>query len=114
MDAVISSVTTLNENKYTFKYSTVSDYITAISTEIEEDSLELETYTGDFMPIFDSSLSAYYSGFFSSRPNFKKLIKSYNSLVYTSNSLFSLHYFRKDYDLDDLIDKLTTAKQVNE
>ena len=71
---------------FEFKYSTPSLYMEAVKQEAKENSIEFPVYKDDFFPLLMQYESHYWSGYYTSRPNFKKLIRD---LTYQSHmSLF--------------------------
>jgi hypothetical protein len=66
-------------DEFDFIYSTPSKYMAAIRAE----GLEFPVYRGDFLPLMMQHPSHYWSGFFTSRPGFKKALRdaSYSSFV---------------------------------
>jgi alpha-mannosidase len=58
-------------NSYTVKYSTPRKYVEAVKQEL---GANLKTFKGDFFPYIDE-LSHIWTGYFSSRPNFKRQIR---------------------------------------
>ncbi len=60
---------------FKFKYSTVQEYITAVREEGKSKGLVWPEYNHDFLPITSNFPGHIWSGYFSSRPNFKQLIR---------------------------------------
>lgn len=86
-------------DKFEFKYSTPSLYMEALRKEAEERELEFPVYNDDFFPLLMQYPSHYWSGYFTSRPNFKKLIRdltyqSFMSLFQYSSQLISNEDFK--------------------
>lgn len=64
-----------------FKYSTVQEYITTVQSEANKlNSFKWPEYYGDFLPITSNFPGSTWSGYFTSRPNFKKLIRQFSAI----------------------------------
>ena len=66
--------------KFKFVYSTAQEYVDAVRNDQEEMDIEWPTYTGDFFPLTGNFPGHTWSGYFSSRPNFKKLIREFSAV----------------------------------
>ena len=71
-------------------YSTPSMYVDALSRE----KIEFPHQFGDLMPYADNAES-YWTGFFSSRPNDKLMIRDASHLLHSSNDLFALEHLKR-------------------
>ena len=80
----------------TFKYSTPSQYLKEVKSEIEQKNIELQVYSGDFFPVYEIWKDVHWNGYYTSRPNFKKLIRDLASIAYQSSTLYGFNWFKKD------------------
>ena len=87
---------TSRTSRFKFVYSTVEEYYQAAIKEIQEKNITLAEYHDDFLPLQMEQEESFWSGYYTSRPNFKKMIREYSSLTQASNTLFSLDRFRAD------------------
>lgn len=53
-------------------------------------------YNGDFFPYNGVFPGHYWTGYFTSRSSFKKQIKDFSSLTYSSSTFYALEYLRGD------------------
>jgi hypothetical protein len=72
-------------DKYFFRYSTPSDYIDAIA----KNNILWPTKYDDMFPYSDNK-DAYWTGYFSSRPNFKEYIRRASSAFHAQNQLIAM------------------------
>lgn len=63
--------------KFLFKYSTVDEYFTAVKEEGKAANITWPLHTGDFFPYNGVYAGSYWSGYYTSRSGFKKLIRDY-------------------------------------
>lgn len=74
--------------RFRFHYSTVSEYFEAVKKEMQSSpKLQWPTYRGDFFPYNGIHAGSYWSGYYTSRPNFKKLIRDFTSISSSLNNL---------------------------
>ena len=74
--------------RFRFHYSTVSEYFEAVKKEMQASTkLQWPTYRGDFFPYNGIHPGSYWSGYYTSRPNFKKLIRDFTSISSSLNNL---------------------------
>jgi len=83
LDYINKNYKNLNIN---FKFSTPSEYIKAVKRDV--DISKLSQYQGDFLPFQDKQGNVM-SGYFSSKPDFKKEIKTTSSINHIENKLFA-------------------------
>lgn len=83
MDAMIEYMNTHHSDKYFFKYSTPSEYIDAV----KEMDISWPTKYDDMFPYADSK-DAYWTGFFTSRPNHKSYVRTQSSEYHASAQLY--------------------------
>ena len=62
---------------FRFKFSTVDEYFTALWKSKEQYKIEFPTHSGDFIPYNGVYVGTYWTGYFTSRPNFKRLVRDY-------------------------------------
>jgi hypothetical protein len=75
---------------FRFHYSTVGEYFEAVKSSMERsETLQWPVYRGDFFPYNGVHIGSYWSGYYTSRPNFKKLIRSYTGLSQSLENLIS-------------------------
>ena len=75
---------------FKFKYSTVQEYITAVQAEGKTKGIAWPEYNGDFLPITSNFPGHIWSGYFTSRPNFKQLIRQFSSVSQVSQTFYGL------------------------
>jgi len=81
MDNLIKISKSATDN-IVFKYSTATEYYHAVMAEINHTAnLELPTYTEDFMPLDQLQTDHFWTGYYTSRPNFKKYIRDLSGLT---------------------------------
>jgi lysosomal alpha-mannosidase len=61
--------------KFKFVYSTVQEYVDAVKAEQRAKSFEWPVYEGDFYPLTGNFPGHTWSGYYTSRPNFKRFIR---------------------------------------
>jgi hypothetical protein len=81
--------------KFDFRFSTVDDYFTAIQQKQRELNFTWPVFNGDFFPYNGYYLAHYWTGYYSSRPNFKKLIRDYTGIVQASDTFYALELLGK-------------------
>ena len=62
-------------------FSTVQEYYEAVIKEQKVQSFVWPTYDGDFFPYDGNGVGHVWSGFYTSRPNFKKQIREFASFA---------------------------------
>lgn len=62
---------------FRFFYSTVDEYFLALKKAQEKKQFKWPSHSGDFFPYNGVYAGSYWSGYYTSRPNFKKLIRDY-------------------------------------
>ena len=57
---------------------------------------------------------SFWTGYYTSRPNFKKFIRDLSSITFTSNSIYSLEWFKDDslFSISDLVDLSQTMSEL--
>lgn len=73
-----------------FKYSTVQEYMDAVKSEAVKHKIDWPEYNGDFLPIVNNYRGSIWSGYFTSRPNFKQLIRQFSSISQVSQTFYGL------------------------
>ena len=81
-----------NGQKFKFIYSTAHEYVDAVKKEQERLKFEWPVFHGDFYPLNGNYPGHYWTGYFTSRPNFKRSIRELSGLAYASNTLYALDY----------------------
>jgi len=84
MDSMIQYMNEHHGDKYFFRYSTPSDYIDALAKK----DVKWPTKYDDMFPYSDHP-DAYWTGFFTSRPNDKEYIRRASSNFHASNTLYA-------------------------
>eukprot|EP00347_Sterkiella_histriomuscorum_P019319 403342106 len=81
--------------KLIFQPSTVKEYYEAIMIKQQEMQFEWPTYSDDFFPYNGNFQQHLWTGYFTSRPYFKKQIKDFSSLAYSSTTFYALQHFKE-------------------
>ena len=84
-----------NGKKFKFKYSTAHNYLQALKRHEQKNDVEWPVYKGDFLPLNSNHPAHFWTGYFSSRPNFKRLLREASGTAMASNTLYSLDYLRE-------------------
>ncbi|CDW78460.1 lysosomal alpha-mannosidase [Stylonychia lemnae] len=77
------------EKKIIFKYSTTTEYLEAISQQKSLRGFDWPEYHDDFFPLNMNFPGHYWSGFYTSRPNFKSYVREFTGLTQQVSSMFS-------------------------
>lgn len=77
-------------SKFRFRMSTVEEYFTALRKTALKKNIEWQVHDGDFFPYNGIYGGHYWTGYFSSRQNFKRLIRSYTGLTQHVDTLVGL------------------------
>ena len=85
MDQVVKHINEEGTYGITIRYSTVSEYFAAVAKE----QTAVNVITGDFFPYADNA-DAYWTGYFTSRPVTKGLIRSTEAQVRTADLLYAM------------------------
>jgi len=105
----LGTVTT--EKPIKFRFSTVEEYYQAIhrpATQAKSTSqdelkvVEWPVYTGDFFP-YSSQAYHYWTGYYSSRPNFKRYVRQFTALASASSTLFAVDAIAKGTALENAL-----------
>lgn len=84
MDSLIKYMNENHGDRYLFKYSTPSDYIDALAKK----KIHWPTKYDDMFPYADGP-DAYWTGYFTSRPNDKEYIRRASSHFHASNLIYA-------------------------
>jgi Glycosyl hydrolases family 38 N-terminal domain len=76
--------------KFKFIYSTVDDYFTAIQKKQKELKFNWPEVNTDFFPYNGFHVAHYWTGYYTSRPNFKKLIRDFTGLTQASDTFYAI------------------------
>lgn len=91
MDQLVNEVKQ-HPDKYpgvTLRYSTLSEYFTAVSRESLERDVTFNVYRGDFFPYADNEES-YWTGYYSTRPHLKILSRELERVGHAAEMLYAL------------------------
>lgn len=94
MDNMIKYMNEYHSSQYILKYSTPSVYIDAL----KDKNVTWPTKYDDLFPYSDNAVS-YWTGYFTSRADDKRLVRMTSSNFHASNRLYALKMF--DENLDD-------------
>ncbi|PRP85041.1 hypothetical protein PROFUN_07225 [Planoprotostelium fungivorum] len=99
MDRLMQIVNNNPAYNMTFRYAFFSDYIRAVHSL----GLEWDVFQGDFFPFFEGEHTSW-TGFYTSRPSFKKYLRECDALLASAESILSLSRFNEttDYEAADL------------
>eukprot|EP00347_Sterkiella_histriomuscorum_P015208 403357903 len=115
MDQLISIVQGVTpKSRFNFKYSTVSEYYQAVTQEIKDKEIQMPAYYEDFMPLQQQYTDSYWTGYYSSRPNLKKLQRDLSSAAYMSGHLYAQEWFNKNADQAILAQKQQASMYINQ
>ena len=70
-------------------YSSPTQYLKALEDECYDTQLEYSNFQSDFIPITSFYEEQYWSGFYSSRPNFKRLLRFYSNFYFQMTNLYT-------------------------
>ena len=101
MDNMIEYMNSKHGNKYNFMYSTPSQYIDAVNKY----NVTWPTKYDDGFPYSDKA-NSYWTGYFTSRPNFKQYVRRASQSFRASGSLFAQRVIAHDLrekELNDII-----------
>jgi hypothetical protein len=66
---------------FKFRYSTAAEYLKAVQEEAAKtEGFEWPKYHGDFFPLTSNYPAHTWSGYYTSRPNFKYLIRQFSAI----------------------------------
>ncbi|XP_044269680.1 lysosomal alpha-mannosidase-like [Tribolium madens] len=99
MDKLITAFK--NNEKINLLYSTPSCYIKAVNDEATAKNLEFTLKTDDFFP-YGSDSHCYWTGYFTSRPNSKRLERIANNILQASKQLTSFSKINGNDHEEDL------------
>ncbi len=66
-------------------------YLEAVKKEKQDKSIKFPVFTDDFFPLVMQHPGHVWSGYYSSRPGFKKMIKSFSHQSFISMFQYSMH-----------------------
>eukprot|EP01135_Chromosphaera_perkinsii_P009684 Nk52_evm10s1837 gene=Nk52_evmTU10s1837 len=102
---VLKSYINANPSKYGMEiiYSTPPGYVNAVKTDLETSAIPLDTKVGDFFPYIDYGA---WTGFYTSRPAFKRQVRTASAFFSASTSLISqyqlLHHKLSPYGYEEI------------
>ena len=77
--------------KYKFKYSSMAEYLRYVQREAKENKIEWSRKTGDFWEYnYESVKYAYWTGFFTTHPDFKRTAAIFGDFTQSSQLINSL------------------------
>lgn len=86
-----------NNSNIKYRFSTPSEYIKAVRDE----KLPYDVYTEDLFPIAKAT-NEIWTGYFTSKPAFKKQIKDSSSLMHAHSKLFAQKVLQRDSDNEEI------------
>ena len=98
IDILITKLNQLSDRHVAF-YSTLENYLDHVKMDAKKKSIQWPTHTKDFFPLTTNNGDSYWTGFYTSRPNYKKAINHYSSIIFASSNLYSLSLLSDDNDL---------------
>jgi hypothetical protein len=81
--------------KFVFKYSTVDEYFAAVFKRQREANFTWPVYTSDFFPYNGYHMAHFWTGYFTSRPHFKKMVRDFTAQTHASDTYYSLQLIQK-------------------
>jgi hypothetical protein len=104
MEAMISYINTHNKHNVKVLMSTPSQYIEALKKE----NIVFSSYYNDMFPYSDEK-DEFWSGFYTSRPNTKKMVKDGSAYLHATSKAFALKAIDQKTK-DEEITKILEAK----
>lgn len=92
-------------------YSTPACYVKAVHDDAAKNNKKFNSKTDDFMP-YASSANAYWSGFYTSRPNSKRLERMGNNLLQTTKQLIAFERIKNNTDFSKDLTLLSEAMGI--
>ncbi len=86
-----------SHGKYEMVYSSVEKYLQEVIEDIDTKKIALKEFQEDFFPLNMQYSLHFWNGYFTSRPNFKELLRDLSYQTYSSSLLHSLELL-KDKD----------------
>ena len=78
-------------HKYKFKFSTMAEYIRSVQRDAKENNIEWSRKTGDFWEYnYESVDYAYWTGYFTTHPDFKHTAAIFGDFAQSSQLIDSL------------------------
>jgi alpha-mannosidase len=97
MDHMIEYMNANHADKYHFRYSTPSDYVDSINAL----NMTWPTKTDDMFPYSDNP-DAYWTGYFTSRPNHKSYIRTASNSYHASTQLYAEKLLNQSVTMDEV------------
>lgn len=72
----------------------MSEYLAAVQQEIQTKNINLTVFNEDFYPLEEMFKDSFWSGYFTSRGNSKRIIREYSTTATISNTLYALDMFK--------------------
>jgi len=110
---ILNSQTVMTNVTYNAIFSTVEEYYKAVMSAQQLKRFEWPRHHGDFFPYYQNSMTNIWSGFFSSRSNFKRSVKRLSSLVHASDNYMTIEHL-KDRNDSALRGKVNILSRGNE
>lgn len=104
LDNMIEYMNEHHGDKYVFRYSTPSEYVSAVNAH----DLVWPSKTDDFMP-YGAGGHDYWTGYYTSRANAKAYVRRTSSAFTASSALYSLKMIEKSEEAKDLQLKIESA-----
>ena len=81
-------------NKFRFRMSTVDEYFQALKKTAAKKKVTWQSYSGDFFPYNGIYGGHYWTGYFSSRSNYKRLIRTFTGIAQLTDTLIGVDTLR--------------------
>ena len=97
------------EANFDIKHSTVGENLAAVQQEIQQKNINLTVFNEDFFPLEQMFEDSFWSGYYTSRGNSKRIIREYSTTATISNTLYALDMFK----LQNLTSNLTELAEAS-
>ena len=94
VDKFAATMSNATDGQYEFVYSSVESYLESVLTQIHSSNIQLKEFSDDFFPLNMQYQLHFWNGYYTSRPNFKELLRDLTYETYISTSLYSMEVMK--------------------